>query len=180
MYNQNIRAHSTMHQSVLDESYLRHLHWEHCETQDSKAEVEGGVKLSPEAPSRGAVAWVPPQELPSRKGRRDTCTDELHWQRIAVEEHAHLRQLDQEQRHQRRELLNQASRAQLVTAEEARRHRDIHIRLTERATETMRDAWLVRPPPFHFERQLTNHLVDHGEQWSPQRQLEARLASYHR
>ena len=29
----------------------------------------------------------------------------------------------------------------------------------------MRDSWLVEPPPHHFERQLTNKLVDSGEAW---------------
>jgi len=91
--------------------------------------------------------------------------DEIHWHRVAAEEQSYLREVGQERRRQRRELLEQASRAQRVTAEEARRQRDNHMQLAERAAVTMRDAWLVEPPPFHFERQLTQQLVDHSEKW---------------
>jgi len=124
-----------------------------------------GVALSPKSPPRGAVGGVSPEALIGYQGHKDRSAFSLHWQRLAMEEASYLRQQAQGQRDAWLLAHRDSGRAQVKAAEAAMLARDRQREHAEDAAVIMRDAWLVKAPPFHFERQLTRQVVDHGEEW---------------
>jgi len=124
-----------------------------------------GVTLAPHSAPRGGVGGVSPEEMIFSQGPKDLSAFELHWRRVGTEEAAFLRQHTNDATDARIKALRGCGQAQVVDGEATIRARDRHLRYAEDSAVTMRNAWLVLPPPFHFERQLTQRLKDHEESW---------------
>jgi len=136
------------------------------ETQREVAVEHSSTYLAPQSVPRGCMAGgIAPEKVIARQGGHTPSAEELHWRRVAMEETRFLRGQLQAQHQAELEAVHDLTQAQLDTAQLSIISSEAQRMRAEDAMVAMRDSWLVKPPPQHYERRLTQELVDHGEKW---------------